>query len=137
MRDGGDARRGLSLVEVLVAIKVLALAILGTLGTQNTCRDLTQSSRETDQAVADLSAAMEEVLLVPIETLADPAGPFPDGVAIPRFADLHLEDETMTPTYPNLGGGGVPDPLEIVITCQWTDHAGRPRTLALASLKTR
>jgi len=132
-----DSKRGISLVELMVAVTVLTLAILGTLTTQASCRKLSKTGRETTRAVADLQSAMEEILLLPIEDIPHEDGDYAPGLPIARFTDLHLNGETITPTYPGLGGGVVPDPLEIILTCQWIDHGGRARTLTFANLKTR
>jgi len=131
------SRRGLSLVEVMIAVSVLTLSILMTLGTQTQCRDLTAASRETNQAVADLQTAMETILLVQLEEIPLEDGPYAPGMPIPQYTDFHLEGQSITATYPNYEGGAVPDPLQIVLECQWMDPVGRPRTLSLSCVKTR
>ena len=63
---------------------------------------------------------------------------FQAGVPNPRFANLHLRNESVTATYPGyVVGGAVPDPLQIVMTIQWNDYLDRPRTLSLATMRTR
>ncbi len=121
----------------MVAVTVMTLAILGTLGTQAQCQELAATSRDTNLAVADLHAAMEEVLLLSIDEIPAADGPYVPDVPIVRFTDLHLRDETITASYPNFAGGAVPDPLQIVLVCAWTDQGGRARTITFSCVKTR
>ena len=131
------ARRGISLVELMVAVTIIVVAILGSLGAQTMCRDLARTSRETNRAVGDLRAAMEELLLLSSDDIPAAAGPYAPGLPIARFTDLHLKGETVIPTYPNYAAGPVPDPLQITLVCRWTDHAGRGRSITFASVKTK
>lgn len=132
-----SGRKGLSLIEVMVAVTVMTIAILGTIGAQTMSRELAATSRDTNRAVADLRAAMEEVLLLSIDEIPDADGPYAPGVSIDRFEDLHLNDQSIVATYPNYAGGPVPDPLQVVLECRWSDHAGRDRSISIACVKTR
>ena len=55
---------------------------------------------------------------------------------IARFEGLHLANQRLVATYPGyVPGQQVPDPLAIVVTMNWNDFEGRPRTMRLATMK--
>ena len=136
-RTGSARRRGMTMLEVTVAMTVLLLTIGGALSTQLASQRLTATGQETNMAMADLTACMEELLLLPTEEIPVAGSEFAADEAIADFEELHLTGQRIVATYPNWGGGAVADPLEIVLTCSWRDHGGRTRTLQLASMKTR
>lgn len=127
---------GFTLVELMIAIGVLMIAVLGAFRTQIAAHNLLASASETNTAMADLQAAMEEIMLLPIDAIPV-TGAYPPGVAIADFNGLHLAAESIVPSYPGFAGGDVPDPLEVQLTITWNDYAGRARRLTLASMKTR
>ncbi len=126
----------MTVVEVLCAATVLVVAVLATLSTQLGSLELVQQSRDTEVATADLRAAMERVLLDPIDEIPF-AGSFPPGVSIAAFDDRSLANERIVPTYPGWSAATPLDPLPIVLTLTFTDRKGRPRTLRLSTFKTR
>lgn len=132
------ARAGFSLVELSIAIVVLMVAVLTAFEVQLGSQRLVRTSRETNTAMADLGAAMEQALLLPKDDIPVAGSMYAADQTIDAFTGLHLRDERMVATYPGyLAGGPVPDPLVIVLTVTWADHAGRPRALQLSSMKTR
>ncbi|MBL8860718.1 MAG: prepilin-type N-terminal cleavage/methylation domain-containing protein [Planctomycetes bacterium] len=136
-KPGGRSRGGFTLVELMIAITVLLVAVLGTFSSQLRARELIQTTRETAIATADLRAAMERILLRPIDQLPIAGSAFADDQPIAQFEGLHLTDQRIVADYPGYTGGAVPDPLPIVLTMTWTDPRGRPRTETLRSMKTR
>jgi prepilin-type N-terminal cleavage/methylation domain-containing protein len=130
-------RRGFGLVELLVSICIVTIVLVGAGVAQSVSFGLNRTTEETATAVADLESALESMLLLQPAEIADPAGPFADGQPIAAFTDLHLENQRIVPRYPNVVGGVVPDPLEIVLTITFDDHSGRQRSLSLASMRTR
>jgi hypothetical protein len=116
---------------------VLMIAVAGTTAVQVSFNRLAATSAETSAGMADLQACMERMLLEAPADLPIAGSDYEDGVPIAAYTDLHLDGETITPTYPDYAGGVVPDPLEIVLTLTFLDHQGRRRTLRLASMKTR
>ena len=133
----GGTRGGFSLVEVLIAVGVLMVAILSSVSSQMTSLNLMATSREGSLAMSDLQAVMESLLLeLPDDIPA--ADFFPPNVSVADYDGRNLQDERIVPSYPGyVAGGAVPDPLPIVLTINWTDFGGRPRTLTLSSMKTR
>ena len=139
-RIAGARRRrgGFTLVELMIAITVILVAVVSTFTAQISSHNLIRVSRETNTAIADLQAAMERVLLRPADQIPlAGAANFPPGASIAAFDDLHLDNERIVPAYPDFAGGDVPDPLQIVLTLTWDDYRGRPRSIRLASMKTR
>jgi len=135
---GRRSGAGFTLLELMIAVGVILVAVLGTFGAQFTSHQLLRTARETETATLDLQAAMEQVLMVSPDLLPIPGGRFPAGQAIPAFTNLHLRGEVIVATYPNYPGGAtVPDPLDVVLTLAWQDFRDRPRTMQLACRKTR
>lgn len=128
---------GFGLLELLIAITVAALVLVGVGVAQSVCFELGRTSQDTHTATADLEAAMEALLLLSLEEIPDPAGPYAPDQPIAAFENLHLPRERIVASYPTLTGAGVPDPLEIRLTLSFDDYAGRPRTLTLSGLRTR
>lgn len=135
---GRGKRQGFTLVEMMIAITVLAVAVLSTFITQISSHNLMRTSRETNVAMADAEAAMDRLLLLPFDSIPVPGSAFALGQPVAAFTNLHLENETIVPTYPGYAGvGTIPDPLQIVLTVTWNDYAGRQRIIRLSSMKTR
>lgn len=136
----GPRRRGsaaFSLVELAVALTVLLTAMLAAMRTQLTSVDLIRTRHETALAAADLRTSMEGLLRLPRASIPLPDGPYAPDQPIAEFEGLHLNGESIVPSYPGYTSGGpIPDPLPIVLTVTWTDFAGRSRTLRLATLRT-
>jgi len=63
---------------------------------------------------------------------------FENGQPIAKYTNKSLTNETIVATYPGYAGGApVPDPLQIVLTITWNDFVGRPRTITIATMKTK
>ncbi|MCC6406354.1 MAG: hypothetical protein IT453_04240 [Planctomycetes bacterium] len=138
----GSARRrgtraGFTVIELTVSMTVLMVAVLTTMASQLVALDLVKTVREQSAAMSDLQSAMDELQMQPPDQLAIATSTYADDQPIATFNDRNLPNETITPDYPGYAGGAIPDPLQIVLTCAWTDWKGRPRTLQLASAVTR
>lgn len=131
-------RRGLAMIEVTLAIGVLVIAMGAFLRTQTGAAQLLATARDTALASADLQACMEEIHALPHEQVPIAGSRFAAGESVASFEGLHLQDERIVATYPDfVAGEPVPDPLEVVLTIDWNDAAGRPRQMRLASARTR
>lgn len=121
-----------------MGVVILVVALSAAISSQVVSHNLLRASRETNVAMGDLQGAMELALLQAPGALPIAGSEFAHGTAIARFNGLHLRNETITATYPGyVAGGAVPDPLQIVMTINWNDYLERPRTLSLATVRTR
>lgn len=130
-------RRGFTLLELTMAISVMAGAVLTAMATQLASLNLIKTTRESNVAMTDLSAAMEQVLILPVDQIPIATSQFAANQPIAAFTDRNLRDERIVATYPGFAAAVVPDPLTIVLTCTWTDWQNNQRQLTLTSLKTR
>ena len=132
------ARGGFSLIELMLGVVILVVSICVAMSAQVIAHNLLRTSRETNVAMADLEGAMELAILHAPSALPIAGSEFAHGVPIARFDALHLRNESITATYPGyVAGAPVPDPLQVVMTIQWNDSFERPRSLQLATLRTR
>ncbi|MCB9904647.1 MAG: prepilin-type N-terminal cleavage/methylation domain-containing protein [Planctomycetes bacterium] len=164
---GGSAARsrraGLTLVELMVSITIVMIAVAGSIASQISADRLVRTGQQTSAASADLQSCMERLRLWSYSDLelvlrhADAADAIGNDAFVPdppastadtavtnyvalldTYDDLHLQDQVISAAFPNFVlGGDVPDPLEVRLTCRWTDHQGRNRQLQLSSLKTK
>ncbi len=131
----GDARRrGFSMLELMFALTILSVGVMAAFSGQVNSLNLLSSSEETRSAVMDLQSALESILARGPD---DAVATFPPGQPMNAYSSLHMLDQQIVPTYPNFAGGTIPDVLQVVVTCTWTDFEGRPRDLDLASVMVR
>jgi prepilin-type N-terminal cleavage/methylation domain-containing protein len=129
------ARSGFSMLELMIAVVLLAIGVLSAFYGQVSALNLLRSMRERNTAMSDLEACMERILAEPLDAIPTA---FPGDTPIEDYADLHLIGQQLTPSYPGFAGvGDVPEPLEILLTASWNDWRGRPQTIRLASVRTR
>lgn len=148
MRHGAGSS-GLSLIEVMISITVLAFVLLAFLGIMHSSSQLSASSEEMRLAIVDLQAAIED-------TFAEPFGAaflstFPNGFPQPvvsggetrpnpashRFAKYwdhsgnrrSLRNERVWMVHRAWGGNTAADPdwLEYEIVLTFTNHKGLPQ----------
>jgi len=126
------------MVEVIVALGVLLVALMGAYSAQATSSDLIKTSRETDLALSDLQDCMEQILTLAIDVIPIPDSDYEDDQPVSLYENLNLSNERIVASYPGYTvGQQVPDPLEIHLTITWNDYGSRLRTETLASVKVR
>jgi prepilin-type N-terminal cleavage/methylation domain-containing protein len=123
-------RGGFTLIEVMFATLVLLLSMLSAVSSQLISLGLMRTARENTLATAELTAAMEEITG---ESFDDVLTKFPDAQPIADYTDRTLLAERIVPSYP----AGIGDPLTLVVTLTWTDWAGRPARMSVATMKAR
>jgi prepilin-type N-terminal cleavage/methylation domain-containing protein len=125
--------RGLSLVEVIVAVAIIAVGVVVLVAQLEASYKITTVNRETNKAMAHLQACLEKVVST---SFADITTTYPNGGNIPLSnvdpGDL-LDGESVTVTYADPAA----DPLEVTVTVHWTAFDGRMRTRSLTTLRTR
>jgi len=127
------ARRGsegLTLVEVIVAVLLIATAALIAFPTLLSFFDLSQTARDQNIAHHDLQAAAEEILATPFSLVTKT---YQDGQAIPKYTDRHLAAQRIVVNYPDPSR----DPLEVQLTVAWNDAKGRAMQDSLRLLRTQ
>ncbi|MBN2097076.1 MAG: hypothetical protein JW714_01205 [Candidatus Omnitrophica bacterium] len=130
--------KGLSLIELLVAAFIASFAIGATMICFSHVYYLSDLAKDTTVAVSDIRDMMEKIWSTPFEFIASN---FPNGDADgPTDTEYNtivggynLNNEHLRVDYTN----PVADPLEIMITCTWTDLRGRAQTMQLATFRTR
>ncbi len=133
---GIGGRRGMTLLEVLLALIVFVVASGGILGSYLASHWLAEHSTDTLRAIGDLEDLAERIYATDFENLPTT---FPDGVpngggANPYSATVggySLQDEQITVTYPTQS----PNRVEMLVTINWT-FRGLARTARLSILRT-
>lgn len=130
--------RGFGLVELMISITVILFGVLAVFSSEISSLGVVKGSRETNTAMAELQAAMEQILTLPHADIPKAAGPYAPDQPIAAFEDRAFNEERIVATYPGYTGTGtVPDPLTITLTISWRDANGGSRTLSLTSAKTK
>ena len=129
--------RGMTLVEILVALLILVIASGGIVGTYLSSNQMLEYSLHTMKAVDDLEDMVERIRSTPFNLVA---ARFPGGAAngggVTDYAGLvggyALDNEQITVTYPSVQPGR----MEILVTVAWTSRQ-RARTARLSTIRTR
>ncbi len=122
------------MLEVMFGTLVLTISLLAAFTSQLLSFNLVRTARDVNTATSELTAALEEVITPNIDAIP---GQFAPGAAIAKYQGRALRDQRVVVTYPNFAGGAVPNPLEVVVTIQWTAWNGRAATQSLSTLKAR
>ena len=131
------ARRGTSLVEILLGLMLFVIAGVGILGAHMAMSSLADAATHTMRAVRDLQNLAEHIHATAYTdvTTTFPAGVADGGGAKP-YATLiggySLTGEQITVTYPNQTA----DRLEILITLNWVERS-RNRNAVFSTIRTR
>ncbi len=122
------------MLEVMFGTLVLTISLLAAFTSQLLSLNLVRTARDVNTATSELTAALEEVITPNIDSIPTAFAP---GAAIAKYQGRALRDETVVVNYPNFAGGSVPNPLEVVVTINWTAWNGRATSLSLSTLKAR
>ncbi|MGK0219247.1 MAG: prepilin-type N-terminal cleavage/methylation domain-containing protein [Planctomycetota bacterium] len=138
LRRCGQRRAGVSMIEMLIAIGVLLVAVGGSYVSQLTSMGVIEQSRDRAQALMDLEACMEQVVLLPSASLPVAGSSFEHGVPVAMYEGLHLSEQRIVVTYPEFDPAlEVPDPLQVVLTATWEDRLGRSYSQRLRGMRVR
>lgn len=125
---------GFTMLEVMFGTLVLMISLLAAFTSQILSLNLVRSARDVNTATSELTAALEEVTTLTIDSIPTDYAP---GAAIAKYDGRVLRNESIVVTYPNFAGGAVPNPLEVVVTINWTAWNGRASRLSLSTMKAR
>jgi prepilin-type N-terminal cleavage/methylation domain-containing protein len=118
-RQKRSRRGGLTLVEVMVALTILAVVGLVAFPTMLSFVDLSDSARQENVGTHDLMSAVEDVISTPFTQVT---ATYPQGQAIPKYQGLHLQNESVVVTYDD----PLADPLIVTLSLSYKDSKGRP-----------
>ncbi len=130
--------RGTTLVEVLAATLILALALGGLIQGLITIMETIDLARDQSQTTTDLRSMLERIRATPFDYLTTrfPNGVVNGPVSLPYTGIVGtyvLPQENITVAYAN----ATADPLEINVALAWQDKRGRVRTASMATFRTR
>ena len=134
-------RKGMSLIDLLISIFILALTSAAFLGILLSSINFIDSAKEQTIAVYDLRDMMESIRstrTTPFSTMLTyyPNG-IQDGPAIKRYTTIvgnyTLRSEHITVTYPNIAA----EPLEVKVTVTWVNKFGRSLSTSMSTFKSR
>lgn len=143
-RAGAQARwrTGFTLIEVVLAAAIFAIAVLGVFAAFLGASSLTEGSRNLTHAVEDARTIMERIR-TDLQTSADVAtfvADFPDTTYEQWVTDqqaaetafMSLEDEAVDVAF----GDADDDPLAVTVAVSWLER-GRARSTSLQTQMTR
>jgi hypothetical protein len=129
------AARGVTLVEIVLALVMFVIAGGGLVGAHLYSHQLAESATHTMRAVDDGEDLMEHIRATAFDVLLArfPAG-VPDGGAT-DYATLvggyTLDGQQIVVTYPSQ----TPGRLEVLVTVTWVERL-RPRAVTLSTVRT-
>lgn len=131
------ARKGFSLMEVMFAMLIFAVASVWLMGFYASTARLNEQSRNLTQAMNDAKILMEAIRDTAqtggLTGAAGVTGVFPAGQDLgPANGLTGLRNERVAVTYANPAA----DPLSVTVQVTW-DEFGRQRAAALDTLVTR
>jgi len=127
---GAAGQAGISLIEVLIATMVLALAALIAFPTLLSFFDLSKMARDENIATHDLRSAAEDMMATPFANLTTT---YVDGEPIPKYQHLHLWDQEIVVQYED----STTDPLTVQLVATWRDSRGRSQQQQLQFTRTQ
>lgn len=127
------ARRGISLIEALVAMAVMAFGMLGVVGMQATLRSNADLSKQRTEAMRIAQERMEDLRNFSVLPTTAGAKAFADKAS---FGPAAVTGYTTNTTY-TVSGSVTPTTASpdktLVIAVGWTDRAGSPQNVTLIS----
>ncbi|HZU97223.1 MAG TPA: prepilin-type N-terminal cleavage/methylation domain-containing protein [Planctomycetota bacterium] len=132
-------RAGFSLIEVMVAIAVLSIGLLGLISVSVSGDTLSRDSTDTVIAAQDLNSAVEMIRGAPYTSLFGNSSLFLNangssmGTEVAQYHNYHLLDEKISATFVNLNPNTgaetgtfttvpavIPQMIEIQLTITWS-----------------
>lgn len=126
----GSCERAVTLVELMIALSLLAIVLASLLAVFDTIHSLSESSSNLTIATLDAQNVMEEVADYDYDNLLDYVPP----------ARTNLRGEAITVSITDEAGGAIVKPLpqmvKIVVEVGWNER-GSPVSTNLTTLRTR
>ena len=125
-------RKGTTLIEVIIAMSVLTVALIGFLSLIFTANQLSASSREGSIAAYDLQSAVEDTFAVPYD---DFRTRYVNNYTFPAATYNHLRNEQVRLTRLALDPGG--SWIEYRVEITYTSHRGRATRDSITTRRAR
>jgi Tfp pilus assembly protein PilV len=131
-RVAHGGRRGTSLIEILIAMSVLAVALIAFLSLIISSNSLSSSSREGSIASYELQSAIEDTFAVTYDEFRTR---YPNGYVFPAatYNTLRNENITLTRLAQDPGGSWI----EYRVDINYTSHKGRPTRDSITTRRAR
>lgn len=131
-------KKGLTLIEVLVATSIIVFASLGLLQFYLSTLSLSETNNQESLAMTHVATMLEAIRCTPFSQITTD---FPDGVVDGSVGNAYatlvggyvLPQEHIIVSYVNPNN----DPLEITARINWQDKRGAARAAYLFTKKTR
>lgn len=131
--------RGLTLIEVMMAVALVGVGMLLLLGTFPSIYATVGTSRDAARAVYQGMTVLEEIRALPSSVLEAYIPPALTELGTNEVITVTVVDnadnEVALPTDLSAIAAGVPDPVEVRVHIWWTDESGRPKTTTLSMKK--
>jgi prepilin-type N-terminal cleavage/methylation domain-containing protein len=123
---------GMTLVELMLALTILAVAIVALFGSFLSTQVLSRVNKDKHRALMDTTALMEQMGTIPLANLGTT---FPHSTDIPQFNDLHVREQRVQVVYEN--GDPNARPLNYSVVSTWRTAGGLPARLVVRGLRAR
>lgn len=130
-RANQAAQRGISLIEALVALGVMAFGIMGIAGIQASLRTNSDIAKQRAEAVRLAQQLMEDKRGF-IQLASDGLNPSYDDIATATLGDVVGNNATFTRSV-TVNNAGTGRAKNLVVTVGWTDRIGETQSVTLSS----
>lgn len=131
-RRANRAEKGLTLVELMIALGILALVMASLLAVFDAILQMSRASSNLMIATLDAQMVMEEVTMIEYDDIRDYNEPILKNIR-DELVDVQITMESGAPIV-----GPLPEIVRIVVEVSWTERgAPQPVKTRLTTLRTR
>lgn len=132
------SQRGMSLIEVMFAVGVLAFSFSVVYGSLVSMYMLNLINEDRVKAVASVSSMLEEINSLSFNSLTSYTAPRLQGPGVRHWVNVDaVAEDGATISLPIGAGatGGLPNPCEVRVTMHWYDPTGREYEYSASTMK--
>jgi len=128
-----DNEKGFTLIELMIAMVVTVLALVGYIGATTNIQQTGEAAFERSVAIQDANRVVEQMRNAAAtgNFPGNVLGAFPNNGVVAGFNNLTAEQVTVT--YTNAGA----DPLDAFVTVAWNENGRRATTATLRTFVTQ